>query len=183
LKRLILIAALLAACDDALVPDQVAELSVENLAVEDCGVLDGFSLSLDTDGVDPCGEVLFVRLQAGGRPIHESDGFLVEVEDLETLRSVIAVDGIVEIPLPDPRVRCSLYLHGRCPGSYQPLICGAGVLSARRLDPDRRLRFEIEADVMDMRTGETAGTGLFLDADFSVSGGSPHLPFSGCPED
>lgn len=174
---------LLVGCEDPLTPDPVAVLSVETLAVEDCGVLDGLVLTLDTDGVDPCGEVLFVRLQAGGRPIHESNGVVIEIGELEGLQDQIAADGVVEVPLPDPRIRCSLYLHARCPSSYQPLTCGAGIFRATRLAPGKALHFDVETEVLDLRTGAVAGTGLVIDADFPVSLGSPHLPFSGCPED
>ncbi|MFH1532587.1 MAG: hypothetical protein ABIK09_17825 [Pseudomonadota bacterium] len=183
MRWLLLTTLLLAACDDPLVPDPVADLKVGTLAVDDCGTLDGLDLTLDTDGVDPCGEILFVRLQAGGRPIHESNGVVVEITDLATLRDAIEADGFVEVPLPDPRIRCSLYLHARCPGSYQPLVCGGGAFLATRLDPSKRLRFQLETDVLDMRTGDVVGTGLTIDADFPVSLGSPHRPYSGCPED
>ena len=174
---------LLVACSDPLAPEPVAALTVETLTVDDCGTLDGLALRLDTDGVDPCGEVLFVRLQVGGRPINESNGLLVEIAEHEALQDVIDAAGVVEIPLPDPRIRCSLYLHARCPDSYQPLVCGAGIFRASRLLPEKRLRFELEADVLDLRDDTTAGTGLFIDADFPVSKGAPSRPFSGCPED
>jgi hypothetical protein len=184
MTRWIVIAALLAAaCEDPLALEPVAFLTVESLAVDDCGVLDGLALTLDTDGVDPCGETLFIRLQAGGRPIDESNGVVVEINELTTLQDGITADGIVEVTLPDPRIRCSLYLHARCPGSYQPLTCGAGLFRATRLAPGKSLRFDLETDVLDLRTGEVAGTGLVIDADFPVSLGSPLLPFSGCPED
>jgi len=184
--RLVLcIALLVAACDDPLLPDPVASLSVETLEVDNCGTLDGWDITLNTDGVDPCGETLFVRLQAGGRPINESDGILVEidVEVLDALREVIAADDEVELPLPDLGIRCSLYLHKRCSDSYQPLVCGAGLFRAERLDTGTRLRFDLEVDVQDLRTGEVVGAGLVLAADFPVSTGSPLIPFSGCPED
>ena len=185
MRQVLLFVLLVAACDDPLLPDPVASLSVEALEVENCGTLDGWEMTLNTDGVDPCGETLFVRLQAGGRPIHESDGILVEIDDddLNALREVIAADGEVEVVLPDPGIRCSLYLHKRCPDSYQPLVCGAGLFRAERLGPGTRLRFDLEVDVQDLRTGEVVGTGLVLAADFPVSTGSPLLPFSGCPED
>ena len=108
--RWILIALMLASCDDPLAPDPVAELTVETLWVDECGTLDGLELHLDTDGVDPCGEILFVRLQVGGWAIHESNGVVVEIEDVEALSAEIDDAGMVEITLPDPRVRCSLYL-------------------------------------------------------------------------
>ncbi len=183
MERLILIAVLLAACENPLVPNPVADLTVETLTVDDCGNLDGLDLNLNTDGVDPCGEVLFVRLQAGGRPIHESNGVVVEITEAAALQDIIEADGVVEMPLPDPRIRCSLYLHARCPSSYQPLVCGVGLFRATRLSPGKRMRFEIESDILDMRTGDVVGSGLFIDADFPVSLGSPHLPFSSCPED
>ena len=182
MRWLIIAGVLLAGCgEDPLNPDPVAEFTVETLIVEDCGDLSGLDLNLNVDGVDPCGDVLFVRLQAGGRPIHESNGVVVQISDLGPLQDQIESDGSVEVPLPDPRVRCSLYLHSRCPDSYQPLVCGVGVFRATRLSLGKRLRFEIEADVLDMRTDEVVGSGFFLDADFAVSKGSPHLSFSGCP--
>ncbi len=183
MRWLLLTALVLGACDDPLVPDPVAELTVETLTLDGCGALDGLDITLDTDGVDPCGDILFIRLQHGGRPIQDSNGVVVEIGDLDALRAVIETDGVVEVPLPDPRVRFGLYLHALCPDSYQPLVCGEGMFRATRLKPGKHLRFELEAEVLDQRTGDVIGTGLRVDADFPVSGGSPHLPFSGCPED
>ncbi len=185
MRLVLLFALIVAACDDPLLPEPIAEMSVEALEVEGCGTLDGWEMTLDTDGVDPCGETLFIRLQAGGRQIHESNGILVEIDDevLDALQEVIAADGEVEVPLPYPGIRCSLYLHKRCPDSYQPLVCGAGLFKAERLDTGTRLCFDLDVDVQDLRTGEVVGAGLVLAADFHVSTMSPILPFSGCPED
>ncbi|MBM4371330.1 MAG: hypothetical protein FJ098_06725 [Deltaproteobacteria bacterium] len=175
---------LLAGCDEAwLAPDPVAELFVESLQVQGCGTLDGLALTLRTDGVDACSPTAFIRLQEGGRPIGEENGILVELDGLPEFRKAIGRTGAVEVTLPDPRVRCSLYLFRRCPGSVQPLVCGAGSLRAEALDPGGRIRFVLQAGVLDARTGAPAGTGLVLDADFRVSLGTPHRPFSGCPED
>ena len=78
MRWLLLTAYLLGACDDPLVPDPVADLTIETLTVDDCGALDGLDLTLDTDGVSDASAWNTIHLGGGAGAGHVIEHAIVE---------------------------------------------------------------------------------------------------------
>ncbi len=88
-----------------------------DLTCPDAAACDAFSLVADFFAVETFGRRAVIRLQAGGRPLGQSDGFIVDIADTDrlVLGQPVAVG-------PDGPVRAALSLFDRCPESPQSFL-------------------------------------------------------------
>jgi hypothetical protein len=162
--------------------EQKGSLSCAALPLPGCDLDSPFTIEADFVAHDDCENVLFLRVQHGGKGIGVSDGFEIHVSDLASLQAGLE-DGPVTVQLPDEGVSLSLFLGQSCPQSFEPLAAGPGSLTFEALDLDEggRVRLDGQFDILDTRTGQTLCAGATVSVDSEITTYAPHTSFVYCP--
>lgn len=154
----------------------------EVVAVDDCELSTPFDLSLDFVAYDDCADMLYLRLQNGGKPISSSDGVEIQLSSLQALAESVA-QAPVEFQLPSDKARLTLFLNKSCPESYVPLEAANGSLVVEALDVEHggALVMKADFDLIDLRTDGIVANGAHFETDSEFSSFPPHKLYSWCP--
>ncbi|MBU0553655.1 hypothetical protein KKF91_04335 [Myxococcota bacterium] len=144
----------------------------------DPGSCAAFSLDPDFFSLELSEERAVIRLQRGGRPFGEVDGFLLEIRDIRALR------GQLQRPLllgPEENIRGALGLFEACPDSTQNFTL-RGEVRFERFGLSRGDRVKGSLLWIEVRDGRDASQALGQlrgDFDFEILRGPPFETFPG----
>ncbi|MFT7623852.1 MAG: hypothetical protein ACI9WU_003037 [Myxococcota bacterium] len=164
------------------IDDDVGRLSGALLVVRGCEagqdvIFEPYDMFGNFFALEQLGDVAFIRMQNGGKPLHRSDAFVVEVAGTEFIRNRLGI----AIPIDNPKIRASLSVLGSCPGTSQAMTAHEGSITFHEFGASsgERVRAEFAFQLLDDRTGEVVGLGFSGEMDFEVKVGKPYQPFSG----
>ncbi len=162
--------------------DQQGELRIEGFAQDKCLLEDPFVVSLDFVSFDDCDDILFLRMQRGGRLASVSDGVALQIEGLEQFRKDLEA-GPVEVPLPDGTIRLAPYLNESCADSFASFQAQAGTLRIEALEPKDGGLLELSAtfEIVDARTGAIVAASATLEMSATLTVEAPHKLYTTCP--
>lgn len=126
--------------------------------------------------VQQLGEVAFVRMQPGGTPLHRTDAFVIQLNDVDFIRERLGR----ELPIDSPKVRATLHVLGSCPDTTQAMTAHSGHVKFDEFGSERgeRIVGSFVFQLFDDRTQEVVGLGFRGSFDFEVKVGQPYQPFS-----
>ncbi len=127
--------------------------------------------------LEQLGDVAFIRMQNGGKPLHRTDAFVVEVAGSDFIQNRLGI----AIPIDNPKVRATLSVLGSCPNTSQAMTAHEGSITFHEFGSRSgdRVRAEFSFSLFDDRTGEVVGLGFQGEMDFIVKVGQPYQPFAG----
>lgn len=142
-------------------------------------IFDPYLMHGDFFALEQLGDVAFIRMQNGGKPLHRTDAFVIEVVGEDFVQQ--QVEGERKIFLDNPNVRATLSVLGSCPGTTQSMTAHEGFIKFRSFGSESgdRVEAEFEFQLFDDRTGEVVGLGFSGRLQFQVKVGQPYQPFAG----
>ena len=161
--------------------DQEGELKAAGFNIEGCALDSPYELQLDFVGFDDCDDILYLRIQKGGRHLSESDGVEIQVHKLAEVQDSLE-SGPVTLELDGENVRLTVYFNRTCPQSFVPLEAGSGTLTIDEmsLKSGGKLILSAQFDLVDLRTEEVVGNDVTLSVDAEISTSSPYKGHTYC---
>lgn len=162
--------------------DDSGELVGDVLIVRDCKdgadfVFNPYEMRPDFFAVEQLGDISFVRMQEGGKPLYRTDALVIEVGDIDFVRERRGMP----IPIDNPNVRATLSVLGSCPSNTQSMTAHDGHITFEHIGTAAgdRVAASFAFQLVDDRTGELVGINFRGKLDFTVKVGQPYQPFAG----
>ncbi len=135
-----------------------------------------YEMRADFFALQQLGEISFIRMQTGGKPLHRTDALVMEVTD-----TFIANRIGFPVEIDHANVRVSLHVLGTCPGNAQSMTAHEGTITFQAFGSEKgdRVKAFFDFQLFDDRTGEVLGLGFKGSFDFIVKVGQPYQPFAG----
>lgn len=161
--------------------DQEGELKAAGFNIEGCALDSPYELQLDFVGFDDCDDILYLRIQKGGRHLSDSDGVEIQIHKLAEVQDLLE-SGPATLELGGENVRVTVYFNKTCPESFVPLEAGSGTLTidTMSLGSGGRLVLGAQFDLVDLRTGEVVGNDVTLSVEAELSTSSPYKGHTYC---
>ena len=161
--------------------EQEGEFEAQSLAIEGCKLPEPFVLDLDFVAFDDCDDILFLRLQKGGRAVSDSDGIEIQISELAKVTEQVK-SAPLSLDLQSKQVRLTLFLNDSCPNSFASLEAGEGQITIVALKPrnDGKLELSATFDLVDLRDGDTVAEDASLTLDATLTTAAPYKSFAYC---
>ncbi len=164
-------------------------LTGDLLVVRDCDGVDvifkdpPYRMVAEFFALEQLGEISFIRMQPGGKPLHRTDALVMEVTDPDFIKNRLPRENKAAIPIPidSPKVRVTLHVLGSCPTTSQAMTGHEGQITFTKFGTEKgdKVAATFEFELFDDRTGEVVGLGFKGSFSFTVKVGQPYQPFAG----